>query len=64
MPTNKVSIVPVKLESTPTASTTAGRSPVKPICIIQANQLKVSFYPGVKNYVIETIMKELCNHDS
>lgn len=63
MPTNKVSIVPIKLES-PSPTTTAGRTPVKPICVIQANQLKISFYPGVKNYVVHTIMAELTKSDS
>ena len=63
MPTNKVSIVPVKLESTPT-TVKAARTPVKPICVIQANQLKISFYPGVKNYVIHTVMAELLKNDS
>ena len=65
MPTNKVSIVPVKLES-PSPAATAGRTPVKlkPICVIQANQLKISFYPGVKNYVVHTIMAELTKSES
>ncbi|MFY3793052.1 hypothetical protein ACOQFO_15365 [Ureibacillus sp. MALMAid1270] len=64
MSTNKVSIVPVKLEPTPTSSSNTSRSPAKPICVIQANELKISFYPDVKNFVIQTIMKELRNHDS
>ena len=64
MSKNNVSIVPVKLEPTPTSSTTAGRAPVKPICVIQSNQLKISFYPDVKNFVIQTVMRELSNHDS
>ena len=58
MPTNKVSIVPVHLEPTPSKLST-DRAPLKPICVIQANQLKISFYHGVKNHVIQTIMQEL-----
>ncbi|KGR90053.1 hypothetical protein CD30_13845 [Ureibacillus massiliensis 4400831 = CIP 108448 = CCUG 49529] len=64
MSTDKVSIVPVKLESTSTSSTYAGRTPAKPICVIQANHMKVSFYPDVKNYVIQTVIRELRQHDS
>ncbi|BDH63795.1 hypothetical protein CD30_02855 [Ureibacillus massiliensis 4400831 = CIP 108448 = CCUG 49529] len=62
MSTDKVSIVPVKLEAIQTTS--SGRTPAKPICVIQANHLKISFYPDVKNYVIQTVIKELRNHDS
>lgn len=64
MSTKKVSIVPVKLEPTPTVSNSAGRTPAKPICVIQADHLKISFYPDVKNFVIQTVMRELRNHDS
>ena len=63
MPTNKVSIVPVHLEPTPTKPS-ADRAPLKPICVIQANQLKISFYHGVKNHVIQTIMQELTKNDA
>lgn len=63
MPTNKVTIVPVHLEPTPKKPATE-RIPLKPICVIQANQLKISFYHGVKNHVIQTIMQELTRHDS
>ena len=63
MPTNKVSIVPVHLEPTPSKPST-DRVPLKPICVIQANQLKISFYHGVKNHVIQTILQELTKNDS
>lgn len=63
MPANKVSIVPVHLEPTSTKPSVS-RTPLKPICVIQANQLKISFYHGVKNHVIQTIMQELTKHDT
>ena len=63
MPTNKMSIVPVHLEATQTKSST-DRTPLKPICVIQANQMKISFYHGIKNHVIQTIMQELTRNDS
>ena len=63
MPTNKVAIVPVHLEPTP-PKPSADRTPLKPICVIQAHQLKISFYHGVKNHVIQTIMQELTKNDS
>ena len=63
MPANKVSIVPVHLEATPTKPS-ADRTPLKPICVIQANQMKISFYHGIKNHVIQTIMQELMRNDS
>lgn len=63
MPTNKVSIVPVHLEATHTKTST-DRAPLKPVCVIQASQLKVSFYHGVKNHVIQTVMQELMKHDA
>ncbi|KGR91394.1 hypothetical protein CD30_06140 [Ureibacillus massiliensis 4400831 = CIP 108448 = CCUG 49529] len=64
MSTDKVSIVPVKLETTSNTTTSAGRGPAKPICVIQANHLKISFFPDVKNYVIQTVIRELRNYDS
>lgn len=63
MPTNKVSIVPVRLEPTPSKPST-DRVPLKPICVIQASQFKVSFYHGIKNHVIQTVMQEMLKHDS
>lgn len=63
MGSEKVTVVPVKLESTSTPASNQSSS-FRPICIIQAPQLKISFYPGVKNYVVETIMKELKDCDS
>ena len=63
MPTNKVSIVPVHLEPT-SIKPAPHRAPLKPICVIQANQYKVSFYHGIKNHVIQTVMQELMKNDS
>ena len=63
MPTDNVSIVPVHLEATSVKPSTH-RAPLKPICVIQANQYKVSFYHGIKNHVIQTVMQELMKDDS
>lgn len=63
MPTNKVSIVPVHLEPAQSKAS-ADRTPLKPICVIQANKMKISFFHGVKNHVIQKIMQELTKHDT
>jgi len=55
MPTNKVSIVPVHLESIRVKSPT-DCAPLKPVCIIQADQFKVSLYQGIKNHVIPRLL--------
>ena len=60
---DKVAIVPVKIDPAATVNKSE-RSPVKPVCIVQSKSLKVSFYYGVKPYVIETVMKELNQYDS
>jgi len=59
----KLNIVPVKLESDSTSPSTS-RGPLRPVCVIQATDLKISFYPGVKPHIIETVIKELNRSDS
>ncbi|MFC5542295.1 hypothetical protein ACFPOH_11250 [Ureibacillus suwonensis] len=65
MAIEKLNIVPVKLEpdsdSTPTSTSCA---PHRPVCVIQATDLKISFYPGVKPHIIQTVIKELNHSDS
>ena len=60
---DKVSIVPIKLDPASTINKSE-RLPIKPVCIVQSKSLKVSFYYGVKPYVIETVLKELNQNDS
>lgn len=63
MASKNVTIVPVKLDSN-TNQSTKTRKTIRPVCTIQSNKLKISFYPGVNNHVIESIMKGLNDHDS
>ncbi|WP_096549913.1 hypothetical protein [Ureibacillus thermosphaericus] len=65
MATEKLNIVPVKLESKsdPTPSP-ASHGPLRPICVIQSNQCKISFYPGVKPQLLQAVIRELNRNDS
>lgn len=61
MPTNKLTIVPVKLDSlsienSPTHSfqQTAG-----PSCVIKTAAAEISFFNGVDEHIIQAVMKEL-----
>ncbi|MFC4356322.1 hypothetical protein ACFO0S_14770 [Chryseomicrobium palamuruense] len=62
MPTDTLTIVPVQLE-TKEDSKRNQRPPVKPICTIQINETKVNFYPDVKPFIIQTVLRELTRHD-
>jgi len=55
MSSNKVSIVTVNLQDQKPKSS-VGRTSIRPVCVIQADQLKVSFYPDVKT----TSFKQVC----
>lgn len=59
MSPNKVLIVPVHLELTLIKPST-DYSPLKPISVIQTNQLKFS---SSKNYVVQTVMQKLLKND-
>lgn len=65
MATDKLNIVPVKLESesNPTPASTS-RGPLRPVCVIQAKHFKISLYPGVKPQLLQVIIKELNHSDS
>ncbi|GEK35672.1 hypothetical protein [Kurthia sibirica] len=61
MPTNKLTIVPVTLdpitdEYLPSSSL---QSPSSPSCMIKTANAEISFFNGVDERIIQTIMKEL-----
>ena len=61
MPTNKLTIVPVKLDPL-TNETTSNYSPkyhTDPSCVIKTATAEISFFNGVDERIIQTIMKEL-----
>jgi len=61
----KLNIVPVNLESdSDSTPPSTSRGPLKPVCVIQATNFKISFYPGVKPHIIQTVIKELNSSDS
>ena len=60
MPTNKLTIVPVTLD--PLHDTTSVQSPPQqsgPSCVIKTAKAEISFFNGVDERIIQTIMKEL-----
>ena len=61
MPTDKLTIVPVKLDSPPTESATlrSAHDAVAPSCIIKTAETEILFFNGVDECIIQTIMKEL-----
>lgn len=63
MSTNKLTIVPVKLEPLPTKSATlhSSHDTAAPSCIIKTAQTEIFFFNGVDERIIQTIMKELKN---
>lgn len=61
MPTNKLTIVPVKIDPLP-AETTSNHSiqyTIEPNCVIKTAVAEISFFNGVDERIIQTIMKEL-----
>ena len=61
MPTHKLTIVPVKLDSLPTESATLRPShdTAAPSCIIKTAETEILFFNGVDECIIQTIMKEM-----
>lgn len=61
MPTNKLTIVPVKLDPLPTESSTlhSTHDVAAPSCIIKTAETEILFFNGVDERIIQTIMKEL-----
>lgn len=63
MPTNKLTIVPVKLDPL-TNEMSSNHSPkylASPSCVIKTATAEISFFNGVDERIIQTIMKELNN---
>lgn len=61
MPTNKLMIVPVKLDPI-TNETISINSPgysSAPSCVIKTATVEVSFFNGVNERIIQTVMREL-----
>lgn len=61
MPTNKLTTIPVKLDPL-TNEMSSNYSPkyhVGPSCVIKTDTAEISFFNGVDERIIQTIMKEL-----
>ena len=63
MSTTKLTIVPVTLDPITDKSSfiTSSQFPFEPSCIIQTVGAEISFFNGVDERIIQTIMKELSN---
>ena len=61
MPTNKLTIVPVKLDplSNETSSFHSSQYTDAPSCVIKTDVAEIAFFNGVDERIIHTIMKEL-----
>ena len=61
MSTNKLTIVPVKLDplSTGTSSSHPSQYADAPSCVIKTDVAEIAFFNGVDERIIQTIMKEL-----
>ena len=61
MPTDKLTIVPVKLDPlmNETPSTDSPPCHTGPSCVIKTATAEISFFNGVDERIIQTIMKEL-----
>lgn len=61
MPTNKLTIVPVKLDPFPveTSSFHSSQYTTEPSCVIKTATAEISLFNGVDERIIQTIMKEL-----
>ena len=61
MSTNKLTIVPVKLDPLPieTSSFHSSQYTAEPSCVIKTAAAEISFFNGVDERIIHTIMKEL-----
>lgn len=61
MPTNKLTIVPVKLDPLPTETSSADsfQQTAVPSCVIKTSATEISFFNGVDEHIIHAVMKEL-----
>lgn len=63
MPQQKLTIVPVSLhpkEETSSPKKSVGISP-NPTCTIKTGTIEISFFNGIDEHIIQTVMKELKN---
>lgn len=61
MPTNKLTIVPVKLDPLPieNSSIRSFQQTAGPNCVIKIATAEISFFNGVDEHIIQAVMKEL-----
>lgn len=60
MPQQKLTIVPVTLQPDSKSSfTSSAKDPSTSICTIKTANAEISFYDGVDEYVIQTVMREM-----
>jgi hypothetical protein len=61
MPQQKLTIVPVSLhtENENTSSKNLAVPSTNPTCTIKAGNAEISFYNGVDEHIIQTVMREL-----
>ena len=66
MSTNNLTIVPVKLDPLPTETSsfhfTADTAALA--CVIKTTVAEISFFNGVDERIVQTIMKELKSHEA
>jgi hypothetical protein len=63
MPTNKLTIVPVKLDpiTDKMSSMISPQSSAGPSCVIKTATAEISFFNSVDERIIQSVMKELNN---
>ncbi|MFE4894630.1 hypothetical protein [Peribacillus butanolivorans] len=63
MPQQKLTIVPVTLhpDSKSSFTSTSSKDPSTSICTIKTANAEISFYDGVDEHVIQTVMREWKN---
>lgn len=61
MPTNKLMIVPVKLDPITNETTSINSSEYSsaPSCVFKTATVEISFFNGVNERIIQTVMREL-----
>lgn len=63
MPKQKLTIVPVTLhqEVKNSLTSTSSKDPSTSVCTIKIAAAEISFFPGVDEHIIQTVMRELKN---
>lgn len=64
MPQQKLTIVPVTLhtENENTSATNSVVPTPNPTCMIKTANAEISFFNGIDEHIIQTVMRELKNH--